>query len=453
MPAPPPLSLTSHPIARLQHDTFQFTPFALSSFFSVGSSLYLVIRAQYPQTSSGAPATNDLQVWKSTDKTTWALMQDLALLPGETDQGCSFVLSGTVIFILFYAGAGAVKLLRYHRYDTATDTFLADTSITGPGATSLGFTSTGNGLTVLNSGGFIVSQQTPPTGDLNFYLYTPGTDTWGAANLIRTGDIFNVLAQIHDPTSDLTFILYASGSGPIHTLRCATVTAALTFTDVVVGTVIAPARFGSASGGYGQPCINPALNEVVFPFLFVNAAADVEVQAARAPIAATPVFVIDTVETPASLPPGFFVQAWDQNSAAPWFAIPLNGTLYVFYAVDNGDLADASSQCFLYYRTSEAVGVWDSSNIAFTSVVPGEMLAAFPSSVGLFNPVILLGVVNPVTFPVIGSLSDFILFGSPGPAPVTTEVAIMLYGWKLYPDRPCEPPEEVEEAPPVDRAV
>jgi Putative Ig domain len=32
-------------------------------------------------------------------------------------------------------------------------------------------------------------------------------------------------------------------------------------------------------------------------------------------------------------------------------------------------------------------------------------------------------------------------------------ISILLYGWKLYPDRPCEPAEEVEEVPSVTRAV
>jgi hypothetical protein len=455
MPAPAPLVLTSHLVGTLQHNTFQFSNYGLLCFFSVGNSLYLVTRAQFPQNGTGG-GTNDFQVWKSTDKTTWVLQTDIPIAAGplgETNQGSSFVLSGGIIYMLFFRTQSVFpdpgSPLQFHRYDTSTDTLLSETSPTGPSATSNppAFTSAGNAVTALNSGRFLVTQQAPTLGVLNFYVYNPVADTWGVGTQIAAAGA-QVLAQVHDPATDLTFVFYLNPAGS--QIRCATITAALTVNDALVQAVTRT----PSNGDIGQPCINPALNEVVLPFKFFPSLGAPQLHAARAPITSTPVFTVDTVETVAALPANFLVQQWDQNAASPWVAYPLNGTLYIFYVVDNGDLDSAASQCFLYYRTSEAVGVWDASNIAFTSAIPGEMIAAFASSVGGFNPVILVGVVNPVTFPADASLTDFILFGSPSPpVPPTKEISIVLYGWKCFPEDPCGPAEEVAELPHVKRAV
>jgi hypothetical protein len=461
MPAPAPLVLTSHLVGTLQHNTFEVSNYGISCFFAVGNSLYLVVREQFPSIGNGA--LNNFQVWKSTDKTTWVLMADIPNSVGpldETAQSSAFVLSGGIIYMLFYRGQSVFPLpptpLQFHRYDTSTDTLLSETSPTGPDAMSNppAFTSAGNAVTVLNSGRFLVTQQAPTLGVLNFYVYNPVADTWGAGTQIAAAGA-QVVAQVHDPTTDLTFVFYLNPAGT--QIRCATITAALTVNDALVQAL----NFTTANGDIGQPCINPALNEVVLPFKFFPSLGAPQLHAARAPITSTPVFTVDTVETVASLPANFLVQQWDQNAASPWVAYPLNGTLYIFYAVDNGDLDSAASQCFLYYRTSEAVGVWDASNIAFTSAIPGEMIAAFATSVGGFDPVILVGVVNPVTFPPkesrtapVDSLTDFILFGSPAPPPAPTkEISIVLYGWKCFPEDPCGPAEEVPELPHVKRAV
>jgi hypothetical protein len=133
---------------------------------------------------------------------------------------------------------------------------------------------------------------------------------------------------------------------------------------------------------------------------------------ARSPIQALPVWTIDTVEDYSLLPAGSVVTQYDQSIPGGWSVQCIGGLLYSFYAVDNGELDDPTSQSFLYYRSFSA-GAWATPIVLFTSVVPGEMLAPFGASIG-GAPVILVGIIDPTTYPAYASLTHFILFGSPG---------------------------------------
>jgi hypothetical protein len=425
---PPPLSLTPHSIAKLQGNTFQFSNYGLTSFFAVGSSLYLIVRSQFPVNGTGS-GTNQVQVFKSTDKTTWTMVASVPLVTGDTNQGCSIVLVGTVVYILAFNTITATQPLFWHRFDTATDTFLADTAA-GPNSGALGFSSSGNAVSDLNSGHILVTQDAPPSpGTLTFYEYNPTGDVWGSGTAIAANG--QVAAQIHDPATDLTFVFYMNGAGT--QLRCATITAGFALTDVLVKTL----AHSLHNGDVGVPVISSGLNEVVLPFKHFPIAGAPELLAGRATVGATPTFTVDTVETVASLPAGFLIQQWDQNSCAPWYAFDISGTLYIFYAVDNGDLDSGSSQSSVYYRSSSAVGTWDPSNIAYSSVIPGEMFQIMLSSVAGFNPVVLVGIVDPTTFPADASLTNFILFGAAAPVVSATPTPLATGGGPYVTPKPC----------------
>ena len=80
------------------------------------------------------------------------------------------------------------------------------------------------------------------------------------------------------------------------------------------------------------------------------------------------------------------------------------------------------------------------------------MLCPYGTSIPGFDPVILVGVIDPTLWPALASLTHFILFGSSTPAPTLTFM-IQLIGWKLYPVTPCDDAVPALEAPHVKRAV
>jgi hypothetical protein len=381
-----------------------------NQLIAVGSSLYYITKNQIA--SGGQPGNT--QVYKSTNKTTWALVAqwDSATMdpPSVTSDagftvGCLLV--GTTIYIgqtsLDTNGPPIVKTV-LHRFSTLTDTFLTN-SVLGPVVGGSGQTFVA--LSLLNNGQLLISSSTTalfgPVGapQLQVQLYTPGTDTWAAPVIIVADSSFTV-KQIHDPVSDLTFVFYQKTIGGTQ-IRCATVTPALAFTDTLVFTQAG----GVGGAATGLPFITTA-GEVVLPFtLFPFPPV---LKAARSPVQAAPVFSVDVIEDYSALPVGSVVQQYDQSLAGGWAMQEINGLLYVFYVVDNGDLDSAASQAFLYYRSSTGPGVWGNPLIAFSSAIPGELLAPFGVQIPGFNPVILLGVISPTLFPSITSLSNFILF-------------------------------------------
>jgi hypothetical protein len=453
MGATVPLNLSTHAVAQMDANVQGIIDCA-NALLVVNGALYYVTRNQI---ASGVGTTGTTQVYKSTDKTTWALMATWAGdAPGiNSDLGfdCVCCVVGTTIYIATVRDDSTVFPPLFnqvlHRYDTVTDAFLTNSSF----GAALGANSRDFGISAFNDGSLLVSENTAalfgPAGAPQFQLqiYTPGTDTWSAPTVVFS-DTSAAVKQIHDPVSDLAFVFYYQHLLVAPTqCRCLTVTSSLTFTDTLV--------FESLTGHVtldqtGLPAFHAG--SIVLPFLDRQGSFPFPLRAARSVIGATPVWSIETIEDLSGIPAGFAVQQFDQSLAGGWSLQTINGLLYAFYAVDNGELDSALSQCFLYYRSSSAPGVWDSPLIGFTSAVPGEMLAPFGVALPGFDPAILVGVVNPVLYPGIASLTDFVLFpGAPPPTP--PPLIIQLIGWKLYPVASCAPPVTCVEAPSVKRAV
>ena len=427
------LSLTFTPILQLQilENTLgeggnQCCP---SQMLAVGSALYYVMNEDLPV---GAP-NYALSVWKSLNKTTWskvATYVPLVYPPVGTGNhiGYTCCAVGTKIYIVGATDNDSVfppvSKLVIHIYDTTTDAFLADSSFSPTNLLQAGFTFNPNFLTLtaLNSGALIVGyvdSSVGPPSQFNFTTYTPGTDTWGAVVTIST-DSSLPMSQIHDTASDLTFLFYKKNT--TLELRCVTITAALAHTDVTVITM--PLRAPTAAQTVGMPAITTNTNEVVLPLRVFPAHGAPILQAARATIASTPVFTVDTVEDLSTLPVNSAVQAWDQLIGPGWMAMDIGGLLYIFYAIDNGDLDSAASQAFLYYRSSTGPGVWSAPLIAFTSAVPGELGVPYGAQLPGVDPIILLAVINPPLWGALASLTNFIGFPAGAPPAVFSPSAI-----------------------------
>jgi hypothetical protein len=460
MPASIPLVLTITPVARMQNfiDGHQH---GASQMLAVGTSLYYVMRDQV-----GAVPDNILTVWKSTDKTTWVQVAQLPAVAFQVNQvsrDCPAVLIGTVIYVADQIQTNgntfpANKQFCLHRFDTSSDTFLADSAFNGVNIVSpnggVG-TDQEYAVSAFNNGSILLSfvqfQNVASTSKMSFQIYTPGSDTWGAA-VVFLSDASHAVQQIHDSVTDLAFCFYTSVQTA--TVRCVTVSPVLALTDNAALAINANGAAIYTTPSIGIPVVTSA-GEILIPYRFIPASGAPFLKAARATVGAAPVFSIETVEDLSTLPVNSLLQQWDQSAAPGWMLQQIQGTLYAFYDIDNGDLDNAASQSFLYYRSSQSAGVWDDPLIAFTSAIPGESLMPYGAKITGFDPVVLVGVIDPTTYPAIGSLTNFVLFGAaPIPPPVVgLEISIMLYGWKLYKDQPCDSPLEVEEAPQVKRAV
>lgn len=434
----PTLNLTAYPVLQMQALN-EGQQHGATQFLAVGSALYYVIRDQV-----GVAPTNDLLVYKSLDKTTWSLVATLtptgAPIANNESHDVPVVLVGAVIYCLGAIVDSTVNPslanLVFHRFDTSTDSFLADGAL-GPnqaasnnsGATDQTYTCcTFNDGTILVPSGVTVSA--PALGDFGFQVYDPAGNSWSATTPVTTNDGSRPVQITHDSVTDLAFVFYAAGGTT--DLRCVTVPAgAGSFTDVLVDS-FPTGPFPNTS--IGLPIVTSA-GDVVVPYRWFPLVGPPFMKAARATAAATPTFTVETVDDGTTLPAGYFPQGWDQIAGPGWMAREIGGVLFVLYAVDNGDLDSGASQTFLYYSFSTAPGVWAPNQIAYSSVVPGEMLIPYGSLLPGFDPVLLLGIIDPTLWPDVSSLTTFILFG--GAAPVPDLVTVILHGYKLVPDPQC----------------
>lgn len=455
----PALNLISHPIARLQAFV-QGLQNGVTQFFAVGSSLFFLIRSQVETVRS-----NDLQVYGSTDKTTWTLLDTLTptISPYQNTAAddAPSVLIGTVIYsiqsVSSFFGTAPFAPLVFHRFDTVAGVFLADSSFgpdLQPNATG-GIGTQVTSISARNDGKILIStlrrtSDVPAKFTTELYVYDPAGDSWTGPTTLQaetaTGSAVP-LQQIHDPGSDLTFIFYRPS--PLNTtqMRCWTVAADLSFTDAAVENFTGGPYPNTA---IGMPVISGGA--VVLPYRFIVGGPPV-LKVARATIAAAPVFSLEVVDDNTLLPAGYTISQWDQIVTGAWLVLEIAGTLYAFYAVDNGNLDGPASQSFIYYKSYNS-GVWSDAGTIFTSAIPGELMTFYGNKVPGFDPVILVGVVDPTLWPDVSSLTDFILFGAA--PPVTPEsVTIILHGYKLVPNVECGAPALVElpYIPPVKRVM
>jgi hypothetical protein len=407
------LSLTAHSIARLQN-FIDGDGHGATQFFAVGTSLYYVMR---DQVGAGTP-DNVLTVWKSTDKTTWVQVAQLPAVPFQVNavsRDCPAVLVGALIYIadqidtnpgVFPANNQQVL----HIFDTGTDAFLTDSALAGINIVSPNggvLVDQAYSISAFNNGTILLSflkGENSGLNDLQLQLYTIATDTWSAATNVLSDDS-RTIQQIHDPVSDLAFVFFRKAS--TRECRCLTVDNTLTFSNVTVATP--PSGPGIGHGIFGLPIITTSTTEIIIPIRWFPLAGAPFLKAARATVATTPTFTVDTVDDLSTLPAGMFVQQWDQSSACGWMCQEIAGLLYALYDISK-DLDSALSQSFLYYRSSTAPGVWSAAAIAYTTVVPGEQLQPYGVNLPGFDPIILVGVIDPTLYPAIASLTNFILF-------------------------------------------
>lgn len=416
-----PLSLTAHPVATM--DAFVAgQQRGANQLLAVGSDLYYVAKSQVNAAGAGG-AGGHTQIYKSSDKLTWVLVatypygSEPPSIPTDNTQDAPCCRVGSIIYIVAISqdstGFPPVNRLVLHRFDTATDTFVSNSAL-GPLQGGAGFSNFS--VSPFNNGTLLVTSTTTalfgPVGAPQFQLqiYTPASDTWGASSTVFS-DGSTVLKQMHDPTSDLAFCFYGKNQETGPEVRCLTVTDVLTFTDVTVFTN----SFALQKSQPGLPCIATATNEIVFPYKFSPPVGAKVLRVARSPVQATPVFSNDLVEDCSTLPLNSTLQQYDLIAGPGWMAEEIGGLLYVFYDIDNGDLDDPTSQSWLYYRSSTGPGVWSTPNIAYTSVIPGEQLTPYGTAIPGFDPVILVGVIDPTLWPDISSLTDFILYSAAAP--------------------------------------
>jgi len=396
--------------------------------FSVGSKYYYVTIAQV----GVAENTNLLTVYKSSDITTWTIAATLppATPPASTafNQDAPAILIGTTIYIVCaYSDGLGSTFLQIHIYDTATDSFSESSLGTSIGGAGQQLWS----LSAQNDGSIIVSTTKIPGGvAFGYVVYTPGTDTWGSFTSI-VANASQVLQQAHDPVTDNTYIFYVT---PLNAVRCFSIEPSGPATDdALVYASLFPV------GNVGTAIVSAATSEVVFVFRkFITGTSTLF--AIRSSTAWPPVFSVDTVDDGSALPPGTQIQQYDQIASGGWFPVDIAGVLYAFYAVDNGELDSASSESYIYYRTSSGPGVWSAPTLAYTTPIPAELLTPYGVEAADGTVVLMLGLIDPTLWPNYSSLSNVVLYSSPTPAaPTVGYIAAQLLTVIVLPDPSKDP--------------
>lgn len=366
--------------------------------YAVGGAYYYITIAQV----GVAEATNLLTIYKSTDILTWSIAATLpAAIPPQSNvnsQDAPCIVVGSKIYIVgVVLDAGfspAHVFLQLHIFDTVTDTFSESSLSVNQGGAGQQMWS----LSIQNDGTFVVtSTKVSPTA-FTYLIYDPGLDTWsGAVTIVANGS--RVLQQVHDSVTDFTYIFYIT---PLNALRCYTIDPLGSPTDVQILATFFPIA------NVGTSIIASSTGEVILTYRrFVSGTSTLFV--ARSDTTNPPVFSIDTVEDSATLP-GQQVQQFDQIASGGWFPIEIDGLLYVFYAMDNGELNNASSESWIYYRTSTGPGVWSVPTLAYTAPIPTELLTPYGTVAADGTFVMMLGLIDPTLWTAYASLSNVVLY-------------------------------------------
>jgi hypothetical protein len=376
--------------------------------FSVGNNWYFVTIAQV----GIAEDTNLVSVYKSSDILAWNLVSTLpAATPPAVNsvaQDCPIIQSGTNLYIIGIVNNGSFSPqhvnLQVHKFDTTTDTF--SNSSLGPNQSGAGQMLWS--ISEQNNGTLLISSTIGPPAfavQFGYQTYDPTFDTWSAFVQIQN-NASRVVQQVHDTGTDFTYIYYVT---PTNQLRCYSIDPATSNNDTLITTSFFP------TANIGTGLVSSATNQVVLTYRkFVSGVSTLF--AVRSDLTNPPAFTTDTVQNGAGLPVGTQIQQYDQIASGGWFPVDINGTLYIFYTVDNGELDSGSSQSFLYYQSETAPGTWSSPTLVYTSPVPAEMLTPYAAVNSQGVVVVMLGLIDPTLFPAYASLSNVVLFsGLPTP--------------------------------------
>jgi hypothetical protein len=378
------LSLNSNSITPTQ---------ALVNNFGVGNGqlvnvsgiLYYVTKREVPLSFADA----NLLVYKS-DSTglIWSLAASIGGGGGPgTLSEFSLAVVGTKIYILDKKQSNPQWYCGIWTYDTVGGT------LTGPGANNGPQTNNNSspvGLSATNAGVLLAVYTKSGSGaSFNVVTYTPGSDTWGSPLALNAATASQVVAQIHDATSNKTVVFYNKGA--TQTL----IATVLDSTPSILNTTGTIFTFGffTFNATWGSPTVTSDSasggSSVALPFLSAfNTLTMAYVDLTTYAVAT------ETIDDGTDLPASTQIQVYGSQDQQGWAALDFSGTLYTIFAVDNGDLSSASSQCWLYAKARTG-GVWTGLQILFTSVASREMLAPFATTWTGSGPAILVNVWDP----------------------------------------------------------
>lgn len=418
---------------------------ATPQLVQVNGILYLITKRQIPFAS----ADSEVVIYKS-DSTlvNWSLSVAFATGPNEPGGGSAtefaVAVIGAKIYVVDYtsveAGAGSPNFkLGVWTYDTVSST------VSGPGTGGpFAFDGDELGFSATNSGDLIITYRVANDsfGNTQIYRavsYNPSTDTWGASTTIQSGSTSasRTVAQIHDPVTDKTVVFYNLGG--TESLVATVLSGSLGILSTT-GPIYTDNVFFRFIGTWGVPTVTSdslsAGSSVALPFVSHNTSP----QTLHVAFVDLSSYAIGTelVDDNSDLPAGLIIQQYDQQDQAGWSAFDLAGTLYVVFAVDNGDLDSALSQSYLYSKARSG-GVWGTLQqqyIALFPEFPNEMMMPFSAvwaSGGQPQIAITLNVWNPTlsiqTTPVgSGSMQSVLLLGSAVPPPSVSASPVPIGG-------------------------
>lgn len=396
------LNLQSNSITPTQALTNNFGV-AHHQLVNVGGILYYITKREITLLSGDA----HLVIYKS-DATglIWTLAAHIGGGGGPgTLSEFGVAVIGTKIYVADHKNSAPQWFLGVWTYDTVGNT------LTGPGANNGPQTNNDTGpvsVSATNAGTLLIAYTKSSTGaSYNVVSYNPGTDTWGAPVSLNATVNCQTVAQIHHSGSDKTVIFYNIGS--TQDLGATIVDA--TPTVLITTGAIYTFGFFSFNTTWGVPAITsdaPSGNtSVALPFK----SAFNECTIAYVDLA-TGAHTTELVDNSSDLPAGLQVSVYTVQDQGGFSAFDFGGVLYCVFAVDNGTLNNASSQCFLYAK-ARVGGVWSSLQLLFTSALSREMLQPFQTDWTAAGPAILVNLWDPtqdiISGPGAGGLTSFIL--------------------------------------------
>lgn len=446
--AAPFLSLVPTQITTLQAMFDNTKSVDILQMTNIGNTLLYFSKQQYPFLSANELATSygsDItgKIWSSISNIATGINSP----GGGTSSGMGLAYSGTKVYLsdakLPIDGvSGLNHTLGIWTYDSiaklwsgpgANGPFVADSS---SGATAVVALNNGKLLVVFNqkNDAFVTNSA------LLSVIYDPVANTWGSTTILANygnvaGNLLATpLAIVHDPVSDNTVLFFIPGSTNstanlnLEAMVLSNTGALLnTPSSIFLFTTIVP-----VNGHMGVSCVtsdSPSTHPSAgFPFLDQSG----QIRMAWVDFS-TFAQSLETAAFPTDFePPNSTITAYTQQNQGAWAAFDFNGFCYLFFAVDNGTLNSASSQCFYYAKSRGGSTTWSGLQLLFTSVLSREPLQPFKAAWTAQGPAILLNLWDPTNNPqsgTIAGLTTWILLptGNSPPPPPPTQIRTLRF--------------------------
>lgn len=364
----------------------------------VGSALYYVTSAQV----GIAEATGNIWIQKSTDNgVTWTSVYNG---PKRTYL-FSVQVVGTVIYIV---GDNAItNVMRCYRFDTATDTFLADASASG-------ITAGGNGFAcdAYSTGKLLIVYSQTATNDLRCVTYDTALDTWSASALIAADS--DGLGLVVDQSDDTAYCFYNTADAVI---LCAPISYPTTVGTPVIAFT---GSFYELQASVGTPCISNG--QVLCPIIDPAATTDPTVlYVIRSNVGTSLSFTADTIETGQAFPGAGPITLEGNILWFGWALVNFNDVPYLFWSDNVNQSDNSSSQLLIKYSSMTSPGTWTAAETAYSAPVPTSAMSLYPAALSSTEIGVVAAFANPVEFFGIGtkydSLSNVFLLGSDAAPP------------------------------------